>query len=184
MLLTLLCLHSHHLTYCEATYRLQALCWGLYKRQHISWLSLAEALQPSFHCTDHFPGMFVTCFTPTNSFTPENKPTWWALILPPLYSRGHWETERLSQQPEIIQQVGGEPAVLALEPFTITVHCLMPCCPWHGAGTHQCSISTGFTGRQLLSSLFRFMFQLASLLPVIKFPACDLRSMASSLGGL
>ena len=32
MLLTLPHLHSHHLTYCEAIYGLQALCWGLYKR--------------------------------------------------------------------------------------------------------------------------------------------------------
>lgn len=183
MLLTLLCLHPHHLTSCEATCGLQALCWGLQKTQHTSWRSLAEVLLLSFHCTAHVPGMLVMCFASTYSFAPQNKPMWWALILPSLYSRGHWETERLSQQPGIIQQMGGEPAVLESEPFTIAVHRLMPCGPWHRADTHQCSINTGFTGRQFLSSLFSFMFQLASLLPMIKFPVCDLRSMASSLSG-
>ena len=124
----------------------------LQKTQHTSWLSLAEILLPSSHCTDHVPGMFVTCFAPTNSFTPQNKPLWWALILPPLYSIGHCEAERLSHQPEIIQQVTGEPAVLELEPFTITAlpHYLRPRCPWHKADTHQCSINTGFTGRPLV----------------------------------
>lgn len=182
MLLTLLCLHSHHHTYREATHGLQALRWVLYKS--IAHFMAITCWDTAFHSIDHVPGMLVTCFhTSINSFNPQNERMRWALILPRLYRREHWGTERLSHQPEVTQQVGGEPTVLESALFTITLHCPTPCCPGHRVDTQQCSINTSFTGRQFLSSLFGFMFQTASLLPTIEFPIRDLRFVASSVSG-